>query len=123
VTETLSRKIAIAFNQYPEQGYRPGKLQVGEINVTPYEQAALIEAKVDINLDVKDREDTLFFSLEYCITLFKRGTMERFIVFPREIAAAVAYNKEIKLNDIKISHDLLTAVSGVYQSADSEFEF
>ena len=49
--------------------------------------------------------------------------MERFIVFSREIASAVAYNKEIKLNDIKISHDLLTAVSGIYKRADSEFEF
>ncbi|MDQ1353043.1 MAG: hypothetical protein QG657_3349 [Acidobacteriota bacterium] len=99
------------------------KFQVGEINVTPYEQAAPIEAKVDINLDVKDREDTLFFTLEYCSMLFKRETMERFIVFFREIAAAVANNKEIKLIDIKISHDLLTAVSGVYKRADSEFEF
>lgn len=97
--------------------------QVGEINVTPYEWAAHIEAKVDINLDVKDREGRLFFTLEYCSKLFKRETMERFIVFFREIASIVSSNKGIKLNNIKISHDLLTAASGVYKCMESEFEF
>lgn len=99
------------------------KFQVGEINVTPYELASHIEAKVDINLDVKDREDRLFFTLEYCSKLFKRETMERFIGFYREIAATVTKNKRIKLDDIKIAHDLLTAASGVYKCMESEFEF
>lgn len=99
------------------------KFQVGDINVAPYERPAPIEAKVDINLDVKDKEGKLFFTLEYCSKLFKRETMERFIVFFREIASTVAYNKGIKLDDIKISHDLLTAASGVYKGMESEFEF
>jgi hypothetical protein len=99
------------------------KFQVGEINVAPYERSAPIEAKVDINLDVKDKEGKLFFTLEYCSKLFKKETMERFIVFFREIASTVAYNKGIKLDDIEISHDLLTAASGVYKDMESEFEF
>jgi hypothetical protein len=55
VAETLSRKIAIAFNQYPEQGYRPGKVPGGQ-----NKRYAPIEAKVDINLDVKERGHAVF---------------------------------------------------------------
>lgn len=112
---------AMLILQKPDTGLE--KFQVSEINVTPCEGVAHVEAKVDINLDVKDRDGRLFFILEYCSTLFKRETIDRFISFFREIASTVAYNKEIKLNDIKISHDLLTAGSGVYKCMENDFEF
>lgn len=99
------------------------KFQVGDLNVAPYERTAPIEAKVDINLDVKDKENQLFFTLEYSSSLFKKETMERFISFFKEIATIVVHNKEIKLKDIAISHELSTATTHVYEGGKSEFEF
>jgi hypothetical protein len=44
--------------------------------------------------------------IEYCTELFKPGTIERFSKYFREIISAVIKNRNVKLKDIRISHDL-----------------
>ncbi len=97
--------------------------QVGELRFMPYERASHVEAKVDINLDVKEKDGKVFFTLEYCTALFERETMERFASFFKKAASTAVDNKGIKLADIKLSHDLMTASSDIYEQAGLEFEF
>jgi amino acid adenylation domain-containing protein len=57
----------------------------------------------------------LFFRLIYSTTLFKPETMEKFILYFREIISAVLENKHIPLKEIKISHELGEAKSTMPQ--------
>jgi non-ribosomal peptide synthetase component F len=97
---------------------------IGALILVPYEDDSHNVSKVDLTLVAFEREEKIFFILEYCTALFKRDTMERFISSFKKIVSAVVDNKRIKLADIQISHDLLTAVSPrAYQGAESEFDF
>jgi acyl transferase domain-containing protein/acyl carrier protein len=94
-----------------------------ELKDSPYEQGGREISIVDINLEAIERENDISFYLEYCTRLFKKESMEGFINSFREIAEAVVNNKKIKLDDIKISYNLTTAYSRVYEEVESEFEF
>jgi len=98
---------------------------IEELKVVPYEgeRGSNKVSKVDITLTAVERENGIFFSLEYCTKLFKRKTMEVFIDSFKEIAATVANNRTIKLNDIRVSYDLEKASSDIYESQESEFNF
>jgi tyrocidine synthetase-3 len=97
---------------------------IGTLKLVPYEDDSHRISKVDLSLVVFEREEKIFFILEYCTALFKRETMERLISSFKEIVVTVLRNKTIKLGDIRLSHDLLTAVSsGEYEGAESEFDF
>lgn len=97
--------------------------EVGGLILTPYQAATHDVSKVDINLEAEEKEGQVHFNLEYCTRLFKKETMERFAAFFSEIASMVVENNEIKLKDIKISLDLVTATSTIYEEAASQFEF
>ncbi|UCH94256.1 MAG: amino acid adenylation domain-containing protein [Candidatus Aminicenantes bacterium] len=104
----------------------PGREEPGieGLRVIPYEGASHKVSKVDFTLEAEEKEDKIFFILEYCTKLFKRETMERLISSFKEIVLTVVRNKTIKLGDIRLSHDLLTAVSSsAYKGAESEFDF
>jgi non-ribosomal peptide synthetase component F len=97
---------------------------VGALKLVPYEDDSHSVSKVDLTLVAFESEEKIFFILEYCTKLFKTETMERFISSFKKIVSTVVDNKKIKLADIQISHDLLTAVSsGAYKGAESEFRF
>jgi amino acid adenylation domain-containing protein len=67
-----------------------------------------LEAKFDLTLTAIEagKEESLSFTLDYNARLFKPETAERFVNYFKEIAAAVVENPMIRLEDIKISHDL-----------------
>jgi non-ribosomal peptide synthetase component F len=67
-----------------------------------------LEAKFDLTLTAIEagKEESLSFTLDYNTQLFKPETVERFVNYFKEIAAAVVENPMIRLEDIKISHDL-----------------
>jgi len=56
-------------------------------------------------LIANDSTNKLFFTLEYNTKLFLKESIERFIKYIREIVKAVCGNMDIKLKDIKISHE------------------
>ena len=70
-----------------------------------------------------DQGEHLVFSLEYSTVLFKKETMERFVDYYKEIISIVSADEEIKLKDIKISHDLGSAASDVFRESDDGFGF
>jgi len=49
--------------------------------------------------------------------------MERFVDLFKDITVSVLNKRDIKLEDIEISHQLVEAASHVYDDAESEFEF
>ena len=98
------------------------ELENHELKVVQYEGANKKVSKVDLTLEAAEKQEGIYFKLEYCTALFKRETIDRFITIFKEIAASVMENKKIKLKDIKISHDLGTAAAKIYEGAEIEFE-
>jgi len=79
--------------------------------------------QVDLALYAVETSEGIDFHLNYCTALFKKETMERFIHFFKEIVSTVVGNKEIKLKDIEISHDMGVLTTDVYSSSESYFDF
>jgi non-ribosomal peptide synthetase component F len=99
------------------------KIQIPGLTLKPYEEELKPTALIDLSLYGYDNGDDIIFMLEYNTELFKKETIKRFINYLREITAIVSTDKEIKLKDIKISHDLGKAAPGVFQEEDEEFGF
>jgi amino acid adenylation domain-containing protein len=104
---------------------RPGEIPGTE---TPETEAELFKnetgtSKFDITLYGIEIGGRLFFAFEYCTKLFKKETIQRFIDYFKDIAAAVMENKDIKLKDIPIAHDFLEAKLDVYQDELEGFDF
>jgi len=77
-------------------------------------------SKFDLSLEFIEIGDSLHCKFEYKTKLFKRETIERFVTYFKEIVSAVIKNKNIRLKDIIISHDLLEPTTTTPQM---EFEF
>ena len=77
----------------------------------------------DMTLYPEDHGDTLAFHLLYCVKLFKRETIERFIEYFKEIVSVVRENKGIKLGDITISHGLVLSDADMLQENLEDFGF
>jgi amino acid adenylation domain-containing protein len=63
----------------------------------------------DIIIHANEVRDGVLFTLRYSTALFRKETIQRFVDNYREITGIVIENKNLKLKDIKISHDLETA--------------
>jgi acyl transferase domain-containing protein/NADPH:quinone reductase-like Zn-dependent oxidoreductase/acyl carrier protein len=99
------------------------KIRIPGLDVKPYKEELKPTALIDLTVYGYEGTDKIIFMLEYNTGLYKKETIERFIGYIREIIAIVIAGKEIKLKDIKISHDLGKAKSGVFQDEDQEFGF
>ena len=105
----------------PSTGIQPGKR---ELSIRPYEAESTDEkVKFDLILAGLDGGGPIAFSMTYCTKLFKKKTIQRFINYFKEIVSAVLQNKEIGLNDIKISHALELTDSEVYETFEEHLEF
>ena len=62
-------------------------------------------AKRDLTLIAYETPTNLYFIIEYCVKLFKEETIEKFIKYFKEIISIVLKDKNIKLGDIRVSHD------------------
>jgi radical SAM superfamily enzyme YgiQ (UPF0313 family) len=65
----------------------------------------------------------LFFSVLYRVKRLKEETVQRYIDYFKEIAAAVSKNETLRLKDISISHDYLEPESNLILEADGDFGF
>ena len=77
-------------------------------------------SKFDLSLEIIEIGDFLHCKFEYKTQLFKRETIERFAAYFKEILAAVAKDKNIRLEDIRIIHDLLEPTA---KAPEMEFKF
>ncbi|MCP4157718.1 MAG: hypothetical protein GY757_58960, partial [bacterium] len=50
---------------------------------------------------------------QYATALFKRNSIEKYVTYFQEIAAAVVENPNMKLKEISVSHNLVTADTSV----------
>ncbi|UCH93137.1 MAG: polyketide synthase dehydratase domain-containing protein, partial [Candidatus Aminicenantes bacterium] len=99
------------------------KIQIPGLVLKQYDEEIKPTALIDLSLYGQDNGEDIIFMLEYNTSLFKKETIKRFINYLKEITAIVSTDKEIKLKDIKISHDLGMAKSGAFQEEDQEFGF
>ena len=79
--------------------------------------------QVDIALEVWEQEEEILFYLVYCTDLFKRETMERFAAAFRQIAVALLEDRDTRLQDVRIAHQLQSVETEVYQEVADDFEF
>jgi len=94
-------------------------VEVAGLKLTPYTYENKT-SKFDMTLTALESDDTLDFEFEYCTKLFKEETIERFFNYIRQIAAEVMGNRDIKIEDIEVSHDLLSVKPDIGQ-VDLEF--
>jgi hypothetical protein len=99
------------------------EIQIPGLTLKPYNEQLKPTALIDLILYGHDNGHEIILMLEYNTGLYKKETIERFINYMREIIAIVVTGKEIKLKDIKISHDLNEAKSRAIQEEDQEFGF
>jgi amino acid adenylation domain-containing protein len=98
------------------------EVQTTALKLYPYGYEPKI-SKFDINLIGMENYNRLVFTVEYCTKLFKEETIKRFMRYFQEVIACVIEKKDIKLEDIAISHDLLKAELSRSQEDIEGFSF
>jgi amino acid adenylation domain-containing protein len=82
-----------------------------------------LTSKFDMTLAGAEADGKLLFAVEYCTKLFKADTIKRFVGYFKDIIQAVRQREDIRLKDIKISHELADSRSSVVQGIDEAFSF
>ncbi|MGD2086566.1 MAG: SDR family NAD(P)-dependent oxidoreductase [Candidatus Aminicenantes bacterium] len=94
------------------------KVEINDLKVVPYESENK-GAQFDFLLITSERENTIDITLEYSTALFKKETTERLVERYIEILKQVTEEKDIKLQEIRFSHDLID-ITTVYQEEEEE---
>jgi acyl carrier protein len=118
LVENLPIKRNLSRNPLVDAGFQlqnieKSQFKIPGVKLLPYMEYEHKISKGDISLHAVESGDMIFFTFEYCTKLFKKETIERFIRYFKEIAAAVIEDNDIKLEDIEISHELITLKSDV----------
>ncbi|UCH97248.1 MAG: hypothetical protein JSV88_10465 [Candidatus Aminicenantes bacterium] len=77
----------------------------------------------DLYLQGAEIKEEIFLVLVYSTKLFKKETIKRFVNYITDIILSVTGNNQVKLKDIKISHDLGIADSTFLQDEKEDFGF
>ncbi len=72
-----------------------------DLKIAPYRYEQRT-AKFDLTLMAAERDEKLFFALEYCTRLFKPGTIERFIKYYKNIVSRVIGDPAVKIGAIQV---------------------
>ena len=95
---------------------------VDDLKVVPY-GVTLEEFPHEVLLTVTESGDRILMSLEYSTELFKESTARRMTKHYMEILHQVLKNCDIKLKDIKISHELVAAKADIIPDDREDFRF
>jgi tyrocidine synthetase-3 len=100
------------------------EIRIPGLEIKPYKYERNI-AQFDLFLIGQESKDgsNLFFQVGYSSKLFNQNTIERFIGYFKDVIAAVVKNKDIRLKDIKMSHDLLELESIMIEEVEGDFGF
>lgn len=79
-------------------------------------------SKFDLVLGCVEGSESLEFTFEYSTQLFKRETILRMTQYFRDIVKAVLQNKDVKLNEITLSHHLVDIEANDFHQELREFE-
>jgi FkbH-like protein len=77
------------------------KIEIPGMKLVPYEYENKT-SKFDLSLTGVEVEEKLLFTFEYSTKLFKRGTIERFIVYFKNIVGSIVENRNQRIFDIEI---------------------
>jgi hypothetical protein len=80
-------------------------------------------SQLDISLEAVEGNNKVLFAMTYCTELFKRDTIEKFIDFFTKIIRTVIEDKEIKLANIHVPHELAKAKERVPLADEIKFGF
>jgi surfactin family lipopeptide synthetase A len=86
----------------------------------PYNESMLA---VDLHFHILESREKIILEFEYNPTRFKKGTVERFVGYFKEVLSHVVGNRDIKLKDIPISHNLYDGKSQFKAEDYSMFNF
>jgi non-ribosomal peptide synthetase component F len=98
------------------QNFQKFDINVEGITFSPCREYENKISKFDITLFAHETGDNILFYLEYSSHLFKKPTIEKFAERYMDIIRQVVKNKEIKLKDINISHDLYEVAPKITKS-------
>ncbi len=121
INRDMSRNVLFD-TMFSLQNIEIGEIKIPGLEITPYDFENKT-SKFDLLFMGIEREDRLVFSVEYSTTLFKQETIDRFIVYFKDIIASVIKDIDIKLNDIYISCDLAAPESEISHEIDGDFGF
>jgi amino acid adenylation domain-containing protein len=74
-------------------------------------------------LTAMEVENSIHFSMEYAVNLFREERIQRFITFYKEILEAITGKKNIQLKDIRISHDFVDIETDNLEEIQGDFGF
>jgi amino acid adenylation domain-containing protein len=81
------------------------------------------KAPFDLDFFVSDLGNHIIIRILYKTELFKEDTIKRFVSYFHDLVASVLENNVIKLEDIKISHELVDVVPGEFVNEQGDFDF
>jgi len=97
------------------------EVEIPGLKLEPYDNGVRF-AKFDLHFTVVDRDDIIDITLRYSTALYKKSTVCRITEHYIEIAGQLAADLEIKLKNISISHDFLSAQSNIIEEVQGDFE-
>jgi acyl transferase domain-containing protein/acyl carrier protein len=98
------------------------RLEVDELKFTPYEFEHNI-SHMDLVFYFNEIDNNLLLMLEYSTVLFKQSSIEGILKHYVEILEQVVENREIKLEEIKITHDFLVPRTSILEENQDDFGF
>ncbi len=104
------------------QAGRVRGVEIRDSKMRPYSYRTR-RIRFDLGLYGWDRGESLIFTMEYCTGLFKHDTVEGIPGYFKEIICAVKENRNLKLKDIKISHNLFATKDIFTPDEYTDFNF
>ncbi|UCH93960.1 MAG: amino acid adenylation domain-containing protein [Candidatus Aminicenantes bacterium] len=104
------------------QAALPQEVETFDLKLIPYNYNSR-RTRFDLGLFAVDTGENLAFMIEYAVRLFKKDTIERFAGYFKDIVYSVLEDKNVKLEDIKISHVLSASKEYFHEEEYLGFEF
>jgi amino acid adenylation domain-containing protein len=82
--------------------YESSELKIPGLSLTHYHHEMHQATKFDLTLSVDEFNGELYFNLAYCLKLFTRETVERFVSYFKNIVSSVIANPSVLLSQIDI---------------------
>ncbi|MDQ1352814.1 MAG: hypothetical protein QG657_3120 [Acidobacteriota bacterium] len=125
LSETAFNMISPLNNHPPHlPGNAPNAYHAGNLKISSYLSGAEVgESPFKLSLHAMDDHDEVQMSFHYATAFFKKATIEKISKNYIEIITKISEMKVIRLEDIKISHDLLAVKATHLRDNQKAFNF
>jgi acyl carrier protein len=97
------------------------EIEIPGLMLKPYKLKSVIP-KFDLYLDAVEKSDTIHLVIKYSTALYKRTTVEKMMAHYIGILEQVIKDREIKLKEIMLSHDLLDIKTNRFLEDETDFK-